>query len=383
MTCNEDKSAVDPNWVTLDLNELRNNASQIRRRVDSKVSIIASLKGDAYGHGVVPVAAVLERAGISGFMLGSFGDAMPLRKSGTSASLVMFAGAVPQSIPQVLGAGLIPTIVDISGASSAASFGSSDTPARIYVKVDAGFGRLGVPIDEAQSFLADLSQMPFLEVAGLYTHLPFASSAEMEWARHKYAEFDRFLGRLANANLLPPVTQAGASSSVLAGIEDRSGAVCVGRLLFGFSPFTDSAIGDAGDFKPVISEVGSRLVQVTCHAPGQDMAIADVFGTTRPKRIGVAPIGVANGLQRPAPGSQPTALVCGRQVPILAVSLEHLTVDLDGVDDAEAGDRILLLGADGAERIDLEHLANWFGLSDMDTVQALSGRLCANYIGGD
>ena len=383
MNCNENESAVDPNWVTLDLNKLRDNASQIRRRVGPKASIIASLKGDAYGHGVVPVAAALERAGISGFMLGSYGDAVRLRQSGSSASLVMFAGAVPESIPQVLGAGLIPTIVDITGANSAASSGSSDAPARVYVKVDAGFGRLGVPIDEAQSFLADLAQIPFLNVGGLYTHLPFADAAEMEWARHKYTEFDRFLSRLADADLLPPVTQAGASSSVLAGIEERSGAVCVGRLLFGFSPFTDCTIDDAGDFKPVISEVGSRLVQVTSHAPGQDMAIADVFGAAEPKRIGVAPIGVANGLQRPAPGSRPTALVRGRHVPILAVSLEHLTVDLDAVDDAEAGDRILLLGADGAERIDLEHLANWFGLSDMDTVQALSGRLSTNYIGGD
>ena len=375
--------SVDPNWVTLDLNELRNNASQIRRRIGPNASIIASLKGDAYGHGVVPAAAVLERCGISGFMLGSYGDAMRLRQSGSSASLVMFASVVPQSIPQVLGAGLIPTIVDITGANSAASFGRSGAPARVYVKVDAGFGRLGVPIDEAQSFLADLAQMSFVDVAGLYTHLPFADAAEMEWARPKYAEFDRFLSRLADANLLPPVTQAGASSSVLAGVEDRSSAVGVGRLLFGFSPFTDSTIDDAGDFKPVISEVGSRLVQVTSHAPGQDMAIADVFGATEPKRIGVAPIGVANGLQRPAPGSRPTALVRGRRVPILAVSLEHLTVDLDSVDDAEAGDRILLLGADGAERIDLEHLASWFGLSDMDTVQTLSGRLRANYIDGD
>lgn len=375
--------SVDPNWITLDLNELRNNASQIRRRIGPETNIMASLKGDAYGHGVLPVVAALERAGVSGFMLGSYRDAVRIRQSGSAALLVMFAGTVPETIPNVLSAGLIPTIVDIAGAHAAASFGNSGAPASVYVKVDAGFGRLGVPIDEAQSFLADLAKIPFLNVAGLYTHLPFADAAEMEWARHKNAEFDRFMSRLADANLLPPVTQAGASSSVLAGIEDRSGAVCVGRLLFGFSPFTDSAIDDAGDFKPVISEVGSRLVQVTRHAPGQDMAIADVFGAEEPKRIGVAPIGVANGLQRPAPGSRPTALVRGRRVPILAVSLEHLTVDLDGVDDAEPGDRILLLGADGAERLDLGHLASWFGRSDMDTVQVLSGRMNTNYIGGD
>ncbi len=383
MTENEISSALDPNWVTFDLKRLDGNLSLLRHRIGPKQEILASLKGNAYGHGVLQVAAFLERAGIFGFMLGSIDEARDMRRQGITAPIVAFAVGLPEAIPEMIEDGIVPTIVDMAGAHAAASAGSSNVPARVYLKVDAGFGRLGVPIDDAHAFLADLAQMSSLDVAGLYTHLPFADAAEMEWSRCKFASFGWFLDRLADAHLLPPVTQAGASSSVLAGIKDQSGAVCIGRLLFGFSPFTDSAIGDADAFEPVISEVGSRLVQVTSHAPGQDMAIANVFGAATPKRIGVAPIGVANGLHRPAPGSRPTGLVRGRRVPILAVSLEHLTVDLDGVDDAEVGDRVLLLGADGEECIDLGHLAGWFGLSDMDTVQALSGRLSTNYIGGD
>jgi alanine racemase len=129
----------------------------------------------------------------------------------------------------------------------------------------------------------------------------------------------------------------------------------------------------------VLGEIGSRLVQVTAHRQGRDLAIAGAFGIRAGKRIGVAPIGAANGLQRPAPGSSPAALVRGCRVPVIAVSLEHLTLDLDAIEDAEVGDPVLLLGRDGDEAIDLEELAAWFGLSCLHTVVAVSGRLNAHY----
>ena len=110
----------------------------------------------------------------------------------------------------------------------------------------------------------------------------------------------------------------------------------------------------------MLCEVGTRLVQVAAHPQGSDIAIADAYRIMQGKRIGVAPVrGPPNGLQRPAPGSKPTALIRGQRVPIVAVSLEHLTLDLDEVADAEAGDELLLLGGDGPGRIGLEDLAEW------------------------
>ena len=245
-----------------------------------------------------------------------------------------------------------------------------------------GLGRLGVPADEAEDFLAALAALPGLRVEGLYTHLPFADHAGHDWAAGRFAAFDDLLDRLKRSDLLPAVTQAGASSSVAAGVRDRANSICVGHLLFGLSPFSSDPVGDISAFKPVLSEVGSRLVQVTDHSQGRDIAIAGAYRIERGRRIGVAPIGAANGLQRPAAGSEPAALVRGQRVPVISVSLEHLTLDLDRVEDAEAGDRVLLLGHDGTEHIGLEELAAWSGLPCLDMILALSGRLTANYRGG-
>ena len=375
-------SAAHPNWAVYDLDRLMENLAGLRRQAGPDKKVFAAIKGNAYGHGALAVARTLERGGVFAFMTGAFEEALALRSGGITAPIVMFAGALAEGMDDLVAAGLVPTVVDMAGARAAAACGSSDQPAAVYLKVDMGLGRLGVPADEAEGFLDALAALPGLLIEGLYTHLPFADQIGHDWAAKRFAAFDDLLDRLKRSDLLPAVTQAGASSSVAAGVKDRANSICVGHLLFGLSPFSGEPVGDISAFKPVLSEVGSRLVQVTDHSQGRDIAIAGAYRIGRGRRIGVAPIGAANGLQRPAAGSEPAALVRGQRVPIISVSLEHLTLDLDRVEDAEAGDRVLLLGSDGTEHIGLEELAAWSGLSCLDMVLALSGRLTASYRGG-
>lgn len=373
---------VHPNWVVHDLDALAANFREVRRRVGPSQDIFAALKGNAYGHGAVPVARCLQHAGVAGFMTGSFKEALLLRESGVEIPVMMFAGALASGMAELVGAGLIPTVVDVAAAKAATRAATAEAPVRVYVKVDMGLGRIGVPSDELERLLAALSGLPALNVAGLYTHLPFADGGGYEWAVRRFAAFDDMLEHLEKQGLLPPVTQAGASSSVAVGLADTASSVCVGHLLFGLSPFADPSVADISAFKPVISEIGSKLIQVTAHRQGHDVAIADMYALRHGKRIGVAPIGAAHGLHRPAPGSHPMALVRGRRVPIVAVSLEHITVDLDAVDEAETGDTILLLGSDGHASIDLEEFSGWAGLSCLDAVLAVSERLPVQYRGG-
>ena len=372
--------SVHPGWAVYDLDRLLANLAAIRRRCAPGQSFIAALKGNAYGHGAVPVARALEGEGLAAFMTGSYDEACRLRSEGLRTPVVMFAGALPEGMADLVRAGLVPTIVDRAGAEAAARAAAGETvPAS--VKVDAGLGRLGVPLEEAEGFLVDLAAMPGLKVQGLYTHLPFGDARGRDWAGRRFAAFDSLLARLEEHGLAPPVTQAGASASVAAGLADRGNAVCVGHLLYGLSPFADASVADLSAFRPVLAEVGSRLVQVSDHPQGSDIAIAGSYGIRRGRRTGVAPVGAAQGLARPAPGSRPEALIRGRRAPVLAVSLEHLTLDLSDVEEAEVGDAVLLLGEDGEAAIGLDEFAGWSGRRELDTVLALSGRLAAHYRG--
>ena len=116
----------------------------------------------------------------------------------------MFAGALPSGMTELIDAGLVPTIVDRAGAEAVAATG----PASVYVKVNAGLGRLGVPLEDAEAFLDGVHEMPGIEAAGLYTHLPFARADGRDWAQARLAAFDALLDRLDRRNRLPAVTQA-------------------------------------------------------------------------------------------------------------------------------------------------------------------------------
>ena len=368
-----------PGWAIYDLDRLRGNLAEIRRRIGPNRACIAALKANAYGHGALPVARALDGAELKAFMTGSYDEAFRLRAEGLCTPVVMFAGALPAGMAALVGAGLVPTVVDRASAEAVASSAPSGEAVPVYVKVNAGLGRLGVPLEAAEGFLEELDAMPGLEVHGLYTHLPFGDAQGCDWAQQRLAAFDALLAGLEERGLAPPVTQARASACVAAGLTDRANAVCVGHLLYGLSPFSDASVADLSAYRPVLTEVGSRLIQVSQHPQGSDIAIGGSYGIRYGRRTGVAPIGVAQGLVRPVPGSRPQALICGRRAPILAVSLEHLVVDLANVEAAAVGDVVRLLGGEGDAAIGLDELAAWFGMTALDTVMALSGRLTAHY----
>jgi alanine racemase len=354
-----------PNWVRIDLDALRANHEEMVRRSGGR-RLVASVKADAYGHGVVEVSRALVDAGCDSLWTGHLGDAMALRAAGLEAEVVLFGGYAPDQVPALIGAGLVPTVVDLAGAAAAASVGGS-----VYVKVDAGLGRLGIPVGVARDVIRTMAAMPGLTIAGVYTHLPFGDRAGREWAVARAAVFTELLDGLGRDGVRPVFTQMWGSSGLLADLPDATSAVCVGHALYGISPFSDPTLTDAV-LSPVLAEVGARLIHVAEHPlePGAGGYLAG--GASR---VGVIPFGVTDGLRRPAPGVDPHALVRGRRVRVLGVSLEHTVLDLAGVPDATVGDRVLLVGSDGGERIDPAAWAGSFGCSELDAVVSLAARV--------
>ena len=169
--------AAHPGWAVYDLDRLHANLAEIRRRSGPGQAFIAALKGNAYGHGAVAVARALDREGLAAFMTGSFDEGCRLRSEGLRTPVVMFAGALPAGMADLVGAGLVPTVVDRAGAEAAARAAPPGETVPVYVKVNAGLGRLGVPLEATEDFLLDLAAIRGLEVRGLYTHLPFGDCA--------------------------------------------------------------------------------------------------------------------------------------------------------------------------------------------------------------
>ena len=372
--------AVRPNRVEFDLAALRHNMRALRAISGPDIKYIAALKANAYGHGAAAVARTLADDGDTfALATGSVEDALAIRNAGVDLPIMMFGGALPEAFPLLLEHDLMPTVYDLDGARAASAAGEADgRTAAVYIKVDAGLGRLGVPLPDALEYIRAVQRLPSFRVEGVYTHLSFYDEAEREWARGRMREFDRLLDDLDAAGIEIPVTQGLASSCMVAGLTSRGNAVCPGHLLYGV-PSTAPSVADASAFRPMLRAIRSP------HHPRRPPEGGDAgpSGERHPEPDRRHPPRARGRLPPARPGRTPCALVDDARVPVRGISLEHITLDLSSRPGASVGDEVVLLGTSGGESITLADLADWQGTRLHHVLMAFDGRLPAHYHDSD
>jgi alanine racemase len=363
-----------PSWMELDLDALRHNYAHLRRSVGPDIHIIAALKADAYGHGAAAVAEALAGTDVHCLATGSFADAMAIRAAGVTLPILMLAGALPEGMSRLLAHGLTPTIYDMTGAEAVSAV--ARRPTAVYVKVDAGLGRLGVALPDALDYVSRVRALPNVVVEGVYTHLSFHDAEGKAWAAERLAAFDALLDAFAAAGIEVPVTQALASSGLLAGLESKANAVCPGHLLYGI-PSVAAEVAPLAPYRQVLQAVKSRLIHVGPLKSGMRDARRNA-----PRTVGVLPFGLADGYRPLLPGALAAVLVGGRRAPIRGVSLEHLTLDLTKHPEAQVGDEAVLIGRQGEHEIPLAEVAAWQGTRAHHVMMAFDGKLPQHHLGG-
>lgn len=365
--------AARPSWMEFDLGALAHNYRMLRAHVGPESHIIAALKANAYGHGAVPVARCLARYDVHSLATGSIEDAVAIRNAGIDLPILMFGGALPEAMRSLLEHGLTPTVYNLAGAEAVSRAATEQT--RVYVKVDAGLGRLGVPLPDALSFIRQIRTLDKLVIEGVYTHLSFHDAAGREWSRARLIAFDELLEALDAAGIEVPITQAIASSGLLCELSSRANAVCPGHLLYGVSSVADD-VAAIDPYRPVLKAIKSRLIHVGPVKAGMRDA-----GPEAPRRVGVIPLGFVDGYRRVAAGSPACVLVAGRRAAIKSISLEHMSLDLSDFEQARIGDEVVLLGASGGEMITLADIAAWQDARPHHVLMAFDRRLPVRYLG--
>jgi alanine racemase len=356
----------------IDFEALASNVGLIRQIAGCDKQLIASIKANAYGHGVVPIAQALQDLKVDALATGSLEEAQLLRHHGIVLPILLFAFSDSELTTRAATEGFIPTLTDFQMAKTISGAVKNVTP--IYLKIDAGLGRLGEPLDSARKWVERIFQLPNLEIEGIYTHLPFSDAKQRDWATQRLQAFDQFVEELKNAGYQFSVTQAMASCCLLARLKDHCNAVCVGHALYGLSPFSWPGSIDVSQLRPVLKNLKSRIIHTSRHVEGSDIAVGGLYGLKRPRTIGVLPTGMAHGLCKPLEGRDMTVLIRGKRAKVLSVSLEHTTVDLDGIEEVTPGDPVTLLGLDGDEEISLSSIANAWDIQPLEALMRMSGR---------
>ena len=167
-------ASLRPTRAEVLLDAIGHNLQVVRGAARGR-KVLAVVKADAYGHGVVPVAQRLQAEGVDGFGVALAEEGIELREAGIDRAILVLNGISGGAHRDIIAAGLTPVLYEISEASAFDAV-SGDRPVDVHLKVDTGMGRLGVPLGELSEFLRELRRFPSIRIAGLMTHLSTADA---------------------------------------------------------------------------------------------------------------------------------------------------------------------------------------------------------------
>src|SRR5262249_3766811 len=274
----------------------------------------------------------------------------------------------PEAAPLALAHALTPTVVDLDGARACVA-AAAGGDAAIFVKVDVGLERLGVPAERAAKEVLAMLELPGFRLAGLGAH-PHAEAADPPYGEWQLGRFTAVVDELEGRGVRVPIRLLAASPFVLRFPHTYLNAVDPGRMLYGI---TFPGEVSPAPLRPVLRALTTRVISVKELTPRERFAAEAPFPVARPMRLGVVPMGSADGLRWLHAGR---VLVRGHAAPLLgAPSLEHTRIDLSDVPGARVGDEVVIIGRQGALEITPAEVAAHHGLGLHHVATAVGARV--------
>ena len=343
--------------LAIDLAALEHNYRQLRRLCDPQVKMLAVVKADAYGHGLLPVAQKLAAAGVDYFGVGSLEEGLNLRQAGITLPVLLLLGILPEEAECAVAHDLDVALFrqDVAQALAAAAR-NQNKKARVHLKVDTGMGRLGLLPAEVLPFLAGLKKLRHLNVVALISHLAVADEEDKTYTYKQVREFTALLAAARQDGWKLPLSHITNSAALWEVPEAHLGLVRPGLMLYGSPPSPQRP--PSADLKPVMS-LTAQVLQVKRLPPGSSISYGCTYTTPGWCDLAVLPVGYCNGYSRLL-SNRGEVLIHGRRAPIRGRVCMNLTmVDVTGLPEVKEGDRAVLLGEDQDDQLRGEDLAAW------------------------
>lgn len=356
-------------YVEIDLAAIQQN---IRWFVEhSGVQVMAVVKANAYGHGMIPVAKAALQAGAQWCGVARIEEALDLRSAIPNCPILILGYTPPAQMQSAIEGEISLTIWDeaqLEQASHAAQ--QTGHSARLHLKVDTGMGRLGIQPEKASALAQKIARTPGVIFEGLFTHFARADEAESGPTELQEARFREVLGMMEKVGLRPQLIHAANSAASLRRPSAHFDLLRVGIAMYGLQPSDDCRLPES--FQPAL-RWKAVLSQVKSVPAGTGLSYGHVYITRQQERIGTVPVGYADGFRRIA-GNQ--ALIHGRRVPVIGrVCMDQIMVQLDSVPEACAGEEVVLIGQQNGERITAEEVAKRWGTINYEVTGGIGARV--------
>ncbi len=389
-------------WVEVSLGALAHNLRAIHKHINPDSSrrgagarkILAVVKGNAYGHGAVPVAKALAKAGADWFGVTCTAEGMELREAGIRQPILLLTGFWLGEEKKLLECRLTPAITRCEQLRyleratarwrSRGSAREKRKPVGFHLKIDTGMNRLGISPSEVDCFARQLAECPHLQLIGTFMHFASSEVFTTEQSAHQWMAFTSALDRLRALGISPGVVHTANSAAVVARPDTWADMVRPGAALYGYHQFFDpperKAEAEAKlPLQPALS-FRTRLISLREVPAGQGVGYNARFVTRRPSRVGVLAAGYADGMVRTL-GNRGRVIIRGRFVPLVGtISMDLAMVDVTDLDEVRIGDVATIYGADGPAAQYASDVARELGTVTSDLLCAIGRRVPRFYL---
>ena len=368
----------DNTRVEIDLDAIGRNIDAVREKAG--VDVMAVVKADAYGHGAIPVARLLESR-CAFFGVSSILEALELRKAGIRIPILVLGPIPADAYSIAVREGIRPAIFrweDALAMSEAAQ--EAGVAAPFHFAVDTGMSRIGLQVtEEAADLCARIAALPGLTAEGMFSHFATADCADLSRAKRQAELFAKFDGMLKARGVEIPIRHLDNSAGLM-NFDCRYEMVRSGIITYGLYP-SDEVDPLLLKLEPALQWF-TRVTHVKTLEPGREIGYGGTYVTDKPTVVATIPVGYADGYRRNLSGKF-YVLIRGQKAPILGrICMDQMMVDVTHIPGVRPDDRVVLVGRDGNETIPVEQIAARGDSFNYEFVCGISRRVPRVYISG-
>lgn len=359
-----------PTKAIIDVGAIKENIKALRNYLREETAIIAVVKADGYGHGIVEIARAALQSGAAMVSVATPDEAVYLRENGITSEILVMATSPVSFAKKAAELGVAVTVTDEAWLREIQHEQKSfNEKLKIHVKIDCGMGRIGVRDEqELQTIMQLIEKMTHCELDGVFTHFPCADEECSITTKEQSERFVRFVNLFPKK---PRIVHASNSAATLLYPEYGFDAVRFGISMYGIAPSDYVQENLPFQLKKSLS-IESELSFVKKLAKDYHIGYGATYKTSSEEWIGTIPMGYADGLKRGLRGQE--VLINGKRMPIVGtICMDQCMVKLP--EEMPVGEKVVFIGKQGDEEITIEEWADRIGTIPYEIAVSFTSRV--------
>ena len=349
-------------WVEIDLGAIRFNIESIKRKLDKSIMFMPIVKANAYGHGTYEVAKAIEDlADWFGVVNGL--EAEGLKKIGIKKPILILGYDEPDRIEKAIDAGISFSVFNLADLKRADAYaGGVNKKAKVHIKFDTGINRLGFSYDDIEKTIKEIKESKDIIVEGILSHLASVEEVDIKYTRRQIDLFEEIKNEFIKAGIKPKIAHISASAASLILHDVGHELVRSGIMVYGLWPSEETKLvlqrqDEESNFKIIPALAWkTKLISIKNVKQGNCVGYGCTYKVSRDMKVGVIPVGYAEGLDRGL-SNNGEVLVGGKRCAIVGrVCMNMTMIDVSGV-DAKRFDEVVIIGQQEKEEITADEMA--------------------------